>query len=189
MKIVNEKRVICSLDLLFDIFTKCCQIPGCNDIPIVKHHFVGTTLIVNCSCQSGHIFRFCSSREVNSMYVNNIQMAAAVLLSGGNYGKVKRLAADMNLAFISDSTYFRIQRLYLLSAVDEWWGWMRGQLMDEFRGKKVLVSGDGQCDSPGFNAKYLCYFIVEVSSDYIIHVEIVDKRQVGLVSNNRKKKD
>jgi hypothetical protein len=125
------------------------------------------------------------------MYVNNIQMAAAVLLSGGNYGKVKRLAADMNLAFISDSTYFRIQRLYLLPAVNEWWGWMRGQLMDEFRGKEVLVSGDGQCDSPGFNAKNLCYFIVEVSFDYIIHVEIVDKRQtcLGLVSNNRKKKD
>jgi hypothetical protein len=68
---------------------------------------------------------------------------------------------------------------------------MRGQLMDEFRGKEVLVSGDGQCDSPGFNAKNLCYFIVEVSFDYIIHVEIVDKRQtcLGLVSNNRKKKD
>jgi hypothetical protein len=63
---------------------KCCQILGCNDIPLVKHHFVGTTLIANCSCQSGHIFRFCSSREVNSMYVKNIQMAAAVLLSGGN---------------------------------------------------------------------------------------------------------
>jgi ribonuclease HI len=29
--------------------------------------------------------------------------------------------------------------------------------------------------------------MVEVSSDYIIHVEIVDKRQVGLVSNNMEK--
>ena len=64
---------------------------------------------------------------------------------------------------------------------------MRGQLIDEFRGKEVLVSGDGQCDSPGFNAKNLCYFIVEVSSDYIIHVEIADNRQFGLVSNNMEK--
>jgi solute carrier family 8 (sodium/calcium exchanger) len=71
--------------------------------------------------------------------------------------------------------------------LDEWWGWMRGQLIDEFRGKEVLVSGDGQCDSPGFNNKNLCYFIVEVSSDYIIHVEIADNRQVGLVSNNMEK--
>jgi hypothetical protein len=42
------------------------------------------------------------------------------------YGKVKRLAADMNFTFISDSTYFRIHRLYLLPAVFEWWGWISG---------------------------------------------------------------
>lgn len=187
LRMVTEKRVICSLDLLLDVFTKCCQTPGCTDIPQVKYHFVGTTIVVNCSCQSGHAFRFCSSHEVNSMYVNNIQMAAAVLLSGCNYGKVKRLAANVNLAFLSHSTYFRIQRLYLLPAVDEWWGWIRSQLMDEFRDQDVLVSGDGQCDSPGFNAKNLCYFVMEVSSDYIIHVEIVDKRHVNLLSNNMEK--
>jgi hypothetical protein len=50
MKMVTEKRVIFSLDLLLDIFTECCQFPGCTDIPPVKHHFVGNTLIVNCSC-------------------------------------------------------------------------------------------------------------------------------------------
>jgi hypothetical protein len=33
------------------------------------------------------------------MYVNDIQIAAAVLLSGNNFGKVKRLAACMILAF------------------------------------------------------------------------------------------
>jgi hypothetical protein len=58
------------------------------------------------------------------MYVNGIQVAAAVLLSGNNFGKMKRLAACMNLAFVSKSSFFRIQRLYLVPAVDEWWGWM-----------------------------------------------------------------
>lgn len=181
---VTEQRFICSMDLLLDVFAKRCQTPGCTNIPHMTHHLVGTTLIVNSSCQSGHIFRFCSSHEVNLMYVNNIQIAAAVLLSGNNFGKVKRLAASMNLALISKSTYFRIQRLYLLPAVDEWWGWMRNQLMDEFRGQGIIVGGDGQCDSPGFNAKNLCYFIMEVGSKYTLHVEIVDKRHVGLVSSN-----
>ena len=93
---VTEQRFICSLDLLLDVFAKCCQTPGCTNIPHVTHHLVGTTLIVNISCQSGHIFRFCSSHEVNLMYVNNIQIAAAVLLLGNNFGKVKRLAASIN---------------------------------------------------------------------------------------------
>ena len=90
----------------------------------------------------------------------------------------------MNLAFVSKSSYFRIQRVYLLPAVGEWWGWMRGQLMDEFRGQEVVCSGDGQCDSPGFSAKNLCYFIIEVRSKYILQVQIVDKRHAGLVSSN-----
>jgi hypothetical protein len=34
------------------------------------------------------------------------------------------------------------------------------------------------------NAKNLCYFLVEVNSNYILHVEVVDKRHVGLVSTN-----
>ena len=165
-------------------FQKRCQTPGCNNSPNVTHHFIGTTLVANISCQAGHAFRFCSSHEVNQMYVNNIQVAAAVLLSGNNFGKVKRLAESMNLAFVSKSLYFRIQRVYLLPAVDEWWGWMRGQLMDEFRGQEVVCSGDGQCDSPDFSAKNLCYFIMEVSSKYIFQVQIVDKRHVGLVSSN-----
>ncbi|CAB3983850.1 Hypothetical predicted protein [Paramuricea clavata] len=56
--------------------------------------------------------------------------------------------------------------------------------MDEVRGQGIIVGGDGQCDSPGFNAKNLCYYKVEVGSKYILHVEIVDKRHVGLVSSN-----
>jgi solute carrier family 8 (sodium/calcium exchanger) len=184
LKMVTEKKFICSLDLMLEVFARCCQTPGCADVPHITYHFVGTTLIVNCSCQSGHTFRFCSSREVNLMYVNNIQISAAVLLSGSNYGKINRLAQVLNLAFPSKSTYFRIQRLYLLPAVDEWWGWMRGQLVDEFSGQDIVIGGDGQCDSPGFNAKNLCYFVVEVNYNYILHVEVVDKRHVGLVSTN-----
>ena len=51
-------------------------------------------------------------------------------------------------------------------------------------GKDLVVGGDGQCDSPGFNAKNLCYFIMEVESNYILDIEVLDKRHVGLVSTN-----
>lgn len=56
--------------------------------------------------------------------------------------------------------------------------------MGEFSGQSIIIGGDGQCDSPGFNAKNLCYFLVEVNSNYILHVEVLDKRHVGLVSVN-----
>ena len=98
-RMVTEPHFICSLDLLLDVFAKRCQTPGCTNIPHVKYRLVGTTLVVNNSCQYGQVFKFCSSHKVNLMYVNDIQIAAAVLLSGNNFGKVKHLAACMNLAF------------------------------------------------------------------------------------------
>ena len=83
----TETKIICSLELVLEVFSKRCMTPDCTNAPEIKYHFVGATLIVNCVCRSGHTFRFSSSREVNSMYVNNIQACAAVLLSRTNYGK------------------------------------------------------------------------------------------------------
>ena len=34
------------------------------------------------------------------------------------------------------------------------------------------------------SARRICYFIMEVTSKYILQVQIVDKRHVGLVSSN-----
>ena len=48
--------------------------------------------------------------------------------------------------------------------------------------------GDGQCDSPGFTAKNLCYFLMEKTPGYIIHLEVLDKREVELKSVNMKKR-
>ena len=53
-----------------------------------------------------------------------------------------------------------MQRLYLFPAVEEWWGWMREELIKEFVGEKIVVGGDGQRYSPGFSAKNLCYFLI-----------------------------
>ena len=64
---------------------------------------------------------------------------------------------------------------------------MRGQILGEFSDKSIIVGGDEQCDLPGFNAKNLCYFMTEVSTNYIIDIEILDKRHVSLVSTNMEK--
>ena len=109
--------------------------------------------------------------------------AASIMLSGNNFGKVERMARFYGLAFLGKSTYNRFQRLHLIPEVNEWWSWMRQEILDEFA-EEIVVGGDGQCDSPGFNAKNLCYFLVEGATNYIIRIEILDKRHVGLISAN-----
>ena len=85
----------------------------------------------------------------------NLQTAASVVVSGNHYAKVKRLEKFLNLEFLSKSRY-RFQRLYVILEINDWWCWMRKEIIREFSGQDVVVSGDGQCDSPGFNAKNLC---------------------------------
>ena len=64
---------------------------------------------------------------------------------------------------------------------------MHSELIKEFVGMDVVVGGDGQCNSPGFSAKNLCYFLMEVTTSYILETEICDKRHVGLSSANMEK--
>jgi hypothetical protein len=156
-------------------------------LPYIRHHFVGLTVVVNCLCSSGYKFQFLSSHQINDIYANNLQAAASIILSGSNYAKVECMGKFFNLEFLSKSTYYRFQRLYLIPEIDDWRSWMRGEVMKEFYGKDVVVGGDGQCDSPGFNAKNLCYFMMEVDSNCILHIEVLDKRHVSLVSPNMEK--
>ena len=152
-----------------------------------KIHIWDVTLIVNCKCSSGHKYRFCSSHIVNEIHSNNLQTAASVILSGSYFAKVEHMARFLCMEFVSKSTYYRFQQLYLIAEINEWWSWMRGELIGEFSGRDVVLGGDGQCGSPGFNAKNLCYFMMEVESSYILDVEVLDKRHVGLVSQNMEK--
>ena len=145
-KMVNEQKFICSLDLFMSLFKACCQTPGCQLVPNVTYHFVCTIVVINCLCSSSHTFRFLSSQEVNGIYTNNLQAASSIFLSGNSYGKVKRLADFYELAFLGRSTCHRYQWLYIIPEVNEWWGWMRQETLSEFKGKEIVVGGDGQCD-------------------------------------------
>ena len=121
--------------------------PGCTDVPTVKHHFVSMTLLLTATCTTRHINKLCCSSEINSPYVNNLQAAASVVVSGSHYAKVKRLAKFLNMEFLSKSTYYRFQCLYVFPEINDWWCWMKIGFIKEFSGKNVVVGGDGQCDS------------------------------------------
>ena len=79
-------------------------------------------------------------------FSQTFRAAAAVLLSGNIFSQIDNFAEFMGLSFISPSTFFRVQKLYCIPAIEEWWQWMRGELVVEFKNEELVVSGDGQCD-------------------------------------------
>lgn len=186
--LIKGTKVICSLDLLVQQLGGGCQHPGCIHDTKVDYTLCGTSAMIRCKCPAGHVWRFCTSGEVNNVLANNFQAAAAVLLSGNNFSKIEKFAEFMGLSFISPSTFFRVQKLYCIPAIEEWWQWMRGELVVEFKNEELVVSGDGQCDSPGFSAKNLCYYLMDVVTEYILEVEVLDKRHVGMKSSTMERK-
>ena len=122
MHFANERKVICTLDLLLDVFEfKTCHKPGCKNDCTVKHHLLGPSVMINWTCSSGHKGRFESSRDVNELKSNNLQTAASILLSGNNFAKIEKMAKFLGLSFISESTFYRLQRLYFVPDINEWW--------------------------------------------------------------------
>ena len=91
----------------------------------------------------GHKGTFSSSRDLNDIYSNNLHLAASIMVSGNNFAKVEKMANFLRLSFISDSTFYRMQRLYFIPPIDEWWSQQREQLVQEFLDKPVIVCGDG----------------------------------------------
>ncbi|EDO40388.1 predicted protein [Nematostella vectensis] len=130
LRMVQSTKVLCSLDLLADEFRKRCGQPGCTEKPTVKHviNGVGATFISVCSM--GHQGRFSTTEfDGNGMSVNNLQVAAALLLSGNNFAKIEKFSKFLGLSFISASTFYRVQRLYAIPTINECFF-----LAEEFKG-------------------------------------------------------
>ena len=181
-------KVICPLDLLLQQFAGPCKYSGCIHWTTLEYSLCGTCAVIRWKCPAGHKGRFCSSGDVNGMLSNNLQAAAAVLTSGNNFSKIERFAEHLGLEFISASTFQRVQKLYCAPVIDEWWQNMREELWEQFAHEELAVCGDGQCDSPGFSAKNLCYYVMEMITGYVIEIEVLDKRDVRLKSSTMEKK-
>ena len=48
----------------------------------------------------------------------------------------------------------------------------------------MVLCGDGRNDSPGHNAKYCTYVLMEEFLEVIIDVDVVDMRETGGISTN-----
>ena len=178
---ISEQKFIVSESKVIELFKGKCKEPGCASECTVKSKGVGCTMELRWSCGNGHNGKWQSSNKYREMYSNNIQFSSALLLSGNNYAKIDLMSRFLGLSCPSKSSFLRVQKFYCIPAIDEWWEWMRTNIIALISTLEVVVSGDGQSDSPGHSAKYLTYFVMltDALQDYIVHLECLDKREVG----------
>ena len=107
-----------------------------------------------------------------------------ILITGNNFDKIDLLCRFLKLSMISQSTYMRIQKLYVIPEIQSFWEEMKTNVWETLSKEPVVLCGDGRNDSLGHNAKYCSYFLMEQFLDVIVDLDIVDMRETGGISTN-----
>lgn len=112
---------------------------------------------------------------IGNIPAGNIQLSAAVYFSGASFAKVERVLTALNVEGISSSTYYRHAELYLQPTVLTFWRSHQSELIEQLiqRTGDVILGGDMRADSPGHCAKYGSYTLLDVRSNRIVDIQLV----------------
>ncbi|XP_070578694.1 uncharacterized protein [Ptychodera flava] len=166
-----------------------CHVTNCKrDIQAVTE-FRGSAIYLKWVCDSGHlIYKWCSQPIMKRrLHSGDILTSAAILLSGNNHAKISLFAKILNMKIVSPSSFHKIQKHYLVPSIDEYWFQHQREILDKYRDRDIVVLGDGRMDSPGFNAQYCSYTIMENDSKDILSIVTMDKRMTERKSTNLEK--
>ena len=131
-------------------------------------------------CKHGHRKLWCSQPTQGNMPQGNLQLVAAILFSGCSPVKVLKCFRHFNILTIGYRTFNIIQRSYLVPAVFHVWRTEQEHLFHLIRqsGEKIILGGDARCDSPGHNAKYGSYVVMDLKNNKILDVQLVQCNEV-----------
>jgi len=141
----------------------------------------GTLLNVTTNCIKGHNLTWQSQPTLGRMAAGNMLLSSAILLSGSTYTKMASFAEILNLQFLGEKSFYKIQDAYLFPVINDFWIREQNMLLEEMGEKEIWLSGDGRCDSPGHNAKYGTYTVIDQGTEKVVDMHIV---QVSEVANS-----
>ncbi|XP_011664933.1 uncharacterized protein LOC100889187 isoform X2 [Strongylocentrotus purpuratus] len=144
----------------------------------------GTAAHITWVCPEGHQRGFCSQEMSGRSHVGDMMMSSAILLSGNNFDKIQKLATFARLNFLSKTTFQQQQANYIIPAIESHWERVQKETREKHHASPVVVCGDARNDSPGHCAQYCTYTFMEHTTNDVLHVGFVDKRQTASKSPN-----
>ena len=129
---------------------------------------VGSMVGFKVSCHSGHSYVWHSQPLINKQPVGNLLIAASIMFSGSTYSHVSTFARILNLSIFSKTIYNKIQKNHLLPVIKDTWKEEQKKAIVKVKDStKVILAGDGRCDSPGYSAKYGSYTLMHCDGQSI----------------------
>ena len=111
--------------------------------------------------------------------VENLLLVASMLFTGNTFAGVSRLASCLNLQLIIESVFYDTQQRFLFPVLNQAWENEQQMVRQELINKSVInLNGDGRCDSPGHNAKYGTYTLMDDDSGTVVAFSVVQVSEV-----------
>ena len=107
----------------------------------------------------------------------NLIVAASILFTGNTYWRIKEASSE-NRVYESCDVQQNL-KLLLFPAIRKVYLSQRQAIIDKYKDTDLHVIGDGRCDSPGYNAKYGTYTIMEAYNSEIIDFHVAHVRLAG----------
>lgn len=182
--LVSEAKYVVFRSQIMDLVRRvmCPTCPQPSPADVIEESDIGSCMTITTTCISGHtIMKWKSQPIMGRQPIGNILLSGAILCSGETYERVKHMCDLINIKFPSKTTYNNIQRDYLLPEIQTAWQTEQARCIAEVndRGGGVWLAGDGRCDSPGFSAKYCLYSHIDMSSNKILSLQLVQVTETG----------
>ena len=150
-----------------------CKI--CDSFCETEHVNKSSMVTVKATCLNNHIFNWSSQPELHGKPAGEILIPAATVTTGGTYDSLKQFAVALNLNFVSKNQFYSAQDKVVFPVINNSYQNQQKEVTEEIMKEKapVNLAGDGRSDSPGHNAKYGTYTLMEEKSGKIIDFSLV----------------
>ena len=163
---------------LLSLFSSCMH---CFHPTKVTKVVTGSLLRIIQACTNCNKNRTWESQPyIGNIPAGNILTSAAILYFGALPATALKMFSILNVATISQRTFFRHQTQYLQPSVDIVWKRSQELLLNSLKdkGDPLILAGDGRSDSPDHSAKYGSYFVLELTCNKIIDFKLVQLSSV-----------
>jgi len=184
---VDEVKFVVFQSSLKQLFKYCSN---CGELVVdYSTQLTGSLLSVSTTCMKGHQFKWNSQPLLtNQSPVGNLLISSSILFTGNTFNTIKNFASCLNLKLFSEKTFYSIQDRYLFPAVNDLWEKMQEDIINDIKAKPLLkLNGDGRCDSPGHNAKYGTYTLMDSDTSKVVEFKVVQVSEVS--SSNAMEKE
>ncbi|XP_063967369.1 uncharacterized protein LOC135157003 isoform X2 [Lytechinus pictus] len=154
---------------------QCTKCSG-GHISEIQKKVQGSMLTATVLCVCGNIVtRWESHPVIGSASVGNLLCSSSALFSGLSFESLDFFSSVLNMEFVGRTQFFDYQDKYFNAAINSAFKSNLSEARIEVSnsGAPLTVCGDGRCDSPGYNAKYCSYTMMEAKTSKIVAMNLV----------------